>query len=78
MMVASTIVPVAMRDPPGLQMHVHRVQHQPAQIVLLQQVTEAQHGRLVRRRGHAKIDANEPAQRRRLIQQLPRRRGPTD
>ena len=57
-------------DAPGLQMHVHRVQHQPSQIVLLQQVTEAQDRRLIRRRRHAEIDAHEPPQRRGLIQRL--------
>ena len=41
-MVASTIVPVCDLDPLGLQMHVHRFQHQPAKIVPLQQVTEPQ------------------------------------
>jgi hypothetical protein len=51
-------------------MHVHRVQHHPTQIVLLQQVTEAQHGRFVRRRGHTKIGVHEPAHSRGLIQQL--------
>src|SRR5450755_2600251 len=33
-------------------------------------MTEAQHRRLVRRRGDAEIDANEPAYHRRLVQQL--------
>jgi hypothetical protein len=51
-------------------MHVHRVQHYPTQIVLLQQVTEAQYGRFLRRRGHTKIGAHEPAHSRGLIQQL--------
>lgn len=44
----------------GLQMHVHRIQHQPVQIVLLQQMTEPQDRCLIRRRRHAKIDAHEP------------------
>jgi hypothetical protein len=57
-------------DPSDLQMHIHRVKHQPTQIVLLQHVTEAQYGRFVRRRGHAKIDAHEPAHCRRLLQQF--------
>jgi hypothetical protein len=38
-------------DALGLQMQVHRIQHQTAQIVPLQQVTEPQHRRFVRRTG---------------------------
>src|SRR5271168_1495685 len=57
-------------DALGFQMHVHRLQHQTAKLVLLQQMPEAQHRRLVRCRSHAKVHSNEPAYRRRLIQQL--------
>ena len=61
---------VAISMPLGLQKHVHRIQHQPTEIVLLQQVTEAQDRRLIRSRRHAKIDAQEPPQRGGLIQPL--------
>jgi hypothetical protein len=70
MMVASTIVPVADADAPGLPMYVHRLQHQTAQIVLLQQMAEAADGRLVRCRRNSEIHTNEPSQRRRLVQRL--------
>jgi hypothetical protein len=39
-MVASTMRARLDLEALGLQMHVHRVQHQPAKIVLLQQMTE--------------------------------------
>ena len=57
-------------DALGLQMYVHRLQHQAAQFVLLQQMPEAQHRRLIRCRSHAQVHAHEPAQRSRLIQRL--------
>jgi hypothetical protein len=54
MMVASTIVPVAILIPSPFQVDVHRIQHQTAQIVLFQQVTKMTDGRLVRRRSAPK------------------------
>jgi hypothetical protein len=38
--------------------------------VLLQQMAEAADGRLVWRRSHAQVHANEPAQRGRFVQRL--------
>src|SRR5450756_3163160 len=57
-------------DPLRLQMHVHCLQHQAAKIVPLQHMTEAKDRRLIRRRGDAKVNANETPYRRRLIQEL--------
>jgi hypothetical protein len=54
----------------GLQMHVHSLQHQTPQIVLLQQMAEAADGGLVRRRCRPEIHANESPKRRRLVQRL--------
>src|SRR5712692_3843891 len=57
-------------DALGLQMHVHSLQHQTAQFVLLQQMAEAADGCLVRRRRNPEIHANESAQRCRFVQRL--------
>src|SRR5260370_200883 len=51
-------------------MHVYSLQHQTAQIVLLQQMTEAADGCLVRRRSHAQVYTHEPPQRGRFVQRL--------
>jgi hypothetical protein len=48
-------------------MLVHRVQHLTAEAVLLEQMAEAQDGRLIRRGSHAKVHANEPLKHRRLV-----------
>ncbi len=57
-------------DSLGLQMHVHRLQHQPVELVLLQHVTEPQHRRLIWCRRDAEAHPHEPANSGRLIQQL--------
>jgi len=57
-------------DALGLQMHVYSLQHQTAQIVLLQQMAEAADGCLVRRRSHAQVYTHEPPQRGRFVQRL--------
>ena len=51
-----------------LQIVVDRLQHGSAQIVLLQQMTEVQNRRLVRRCRTTQIDARKPPQRRRIVQ----------
>jgi hypothetical protein len=43
----------------GCELPLHLVEQRPAQIVLLQQVAEATHCRLVRHRLAAEIDADE-------------------
>lgn len=53
--------PGADADALALHIQVHHVQHLAAQIVLRQQVAKAQHGRLVRRRRSAQIDAGKAA-----------------
>jgi hypothetical protein len=68
MMVASTIVPVAMPMLPGLQMYVHSLQHQTTQIVRLQRMAEPADAGLVRRRSTAKINAHKAPQRSRIIE----------
>jgi len=45
-------------DALGLKMLVHRVQHLTAEAVLIEQMAEAQDGRLIRRRSHAEIHAD--------------------
>ena len=61
-------------DAPALQILVHRVQHRPAQLVLLQQVTEPEDGALVRRRRAPQIDSHKVPQHRRFIQRILRPR----
>jgi hypothetical protein len=68
--VASTMVPVAILMPLGRQMFVYLVQHRPAQFVLFQQMAEPADGRLVRRGRAAQVHAHEPAQHGRLVQRL--------
>ena len=51
-------------------MDIYRLQHQPTQLVPLQQVAEAQDRRLVRCRRDAEVDAHEPAQRGGLVQRF--------
>jgi hypothetical protein len=54
-------------QPFALQVQVHRIQNLAAQLVLLQQMTEAQDRRLVRRRCAPQIDAGKAPQHQRLI-----------
>ena len=53
-----------------LRMQIHRLQHRAAEIVLLKQMPEVQHGRFIRHRSRAEVYAREPAQRRRLGKRL--------
>jgi hypothetical protein len=52
------------------QMQVHRVEHGTAEVMLFEQVTEAQHGRFIRCRSHAQVNASEPSQRGGLVKRL--------
>ena len=61
-------------DAPAFQILVHRVQHRPAQFVLLQQVTKPKNGALVRHRRTPQIDAHKVPQHRRFIQRILRPR----
>ena len=57
-------------DPPGLQMNIHRLQHQPAQAMLFEQMTEALHSRLTGRQSDAEVHAHEPEQSGGLVQRF--------
>jgi len=59
MIVASTIVPMVTFSPFARQVPLHLVEQPLAQIVLLEQVTEAAHRRLVRHRLVAKVDPDK-------------------
>src|SRR2546430_10318129 len=56
------------------QVLLHFVEQRPTQIVLLEQVTEAAHRRLVGHRLAAEIDTDKAAHRRRIVERLLRRR----
>ncbi|MBB5060049.1 hypothetical protein HDF16_004785 [Granulicella aggregans] len=52
------------------QMQVHCVEQGTPKVMLFKQVPEAQHGRFIRRRSHAKVDASEPPQCGGLVKRL--------
>ena len=74
MMVASTIVPVATFSPFDGQVPLHLVEQLLAQIVRLEQVTEAAHRGFVGRRLAAEIDVDKAPHRRRIVKCLLHRR----
>ena len=52
------------------QMQVHCVENGTPEVMLFEQVPEAQQGRFIRRRSHAQVDASEPPQRGGLVRRL--------
>ncbi len=61
-------------DPARLEMAVNLLEHPSAQIVLLEQMAETAHRRLVGHRLAAQVDADEAPHRKRVIQRLLDRR----
>lgn len=54
----------------GRQVHVDRLQHQAAQVMLLEQMAETAHRGLIRSRRDTKVHTHETPQRRGLIQRF--------
>jgi hypothetical protein len=74
MMVASTIVPVAIFSPFAARCRLHCVEQPPAQIVRFQQVAEAARRGLVRHRLVTEIGSDKAVHRLRIVQRLFHRR----